>query len=116
MDNDIRKMMAGRIETIKLAVDHVRNPGERMPVAGMDMDEGPADAARRKAATDLRILEDVIAVIKVDEFVAQRLAKNEPGNRAEKNNDGERKPAIGCGAPRFCSLRFHSQPELWTGK
>ena len=76
---DIGEMMSARIQTIKLTVQHMGNPGQRMPVGGMEMGEGPDDSLDRQTARDLRILIDIVAVIKIDELVMNRLAKDQPG-------------------------------------
>src|SRR5882724_2123936 len=116
MNEDVGEMMAGWIEAVELRIHHVRNPGERMPVAGMDMAERPPDSIPTEPAIDPRVFEDVIAVVEIDEVVAERLSEDEPDECPEKDNNAERQPAIAGGNNRFCLVQVHAQPELWTGK
>ena len=101
-------MMAGGIETVKLAIHHVRNPGERMPVAGMDMSERPHDSIPTEPVIYSRILEDVIAVVEIYEFVAERLSEDQPDKRSENADDGERQPAIPSGPNGLCLVHVHA--------
>ena len=48
--------MTGRMEPVELAVHHVREPRERMPVARVRVREGPGDAVQREAGDDGEIV------------------------------------------------------------
>ncbi len=54
-------------ESEELAVHHVRDPRQRMPVGGVLRRECPADAAPAQTGNDFRILVDVVPVVEVDE-------------------------------------------------
>ena len=65
-----------------------------MPVVGVGLGERPGDSFDRQAPGDLGVLEDILAVIKIYELVAKRLAEDQPGDRSEENTDAEDHPAI----------------------
>jgi len=48
-------------------VDHVREPGERVPIAGVEGGEGPGHAVEREPARDVRIAGDVLLVVEAQE-------------------------------------------------
>ena len=56
-------MMPAGVEAEHLAVGHVREPGERMPVARVKGRERPLDPGPRQAVLNERIFGDVIVVI-----------------------------------------------------
>ena len=68
-------MMAAGVEPIKLAIKHVRDGGERMPIAGMHMGKGPGNSMKGEATLDDGIFVDVGIVIVIEESVPQSLAK-----------------------------------------
>ena len=43
VEHETGQMMARRVCAEDLAIEHVRNPGERMPIAAVDLREGPGD-------------------------------------------------------------------------
>jgi hypothetical protein len=46
MKQNVGQMMAPRLEPVQLAIQHVRDRGERVPVGGVNMGEGPLNIAR----------------------------------------------------------------------
>ena len=48
VEQDVGEMMAAGLQSVKLAVQHVGNPGQRMPVGGMDVGERPDDPLKRQ--------------------------------------------------------------------
>jgi hypothetical protein len=52
VEEQVRQMMSPRLEAEELAIQHVRNGGERMPVTRMNMGESPLNPARRKTIGD----------------------------------------------------------------
>jgi hypothetical protein len=61
--------MASGIQTIELAIQHVRNPGQRMPVRGIRVRKGPNHSRPREARLNMRICRDVCRVIEIDEIM-----------------------------------------------
>ena len=87
MEQDIGKVVAGGIQSIKLAVQHMGNPGQGMPVGASNVGEGPAEAFPSQPFLDDRILIDIMLVVIVDKRVVQRLTEHEPDDRRQKDND-----------------------------
>ena len=56
------------IDAEELAVGHVGEPGERMPIAGVLVDERPGDAGAGETVGDVAVFVDVIVVIVDDEI------------------------------------------------
>ena len=87
-------MMSGGIQSIKLAVQHVGKPGQRVPVGGMDMGKCPDDPLERQALGDHRIIIHVILVVVVNKLVSQRLAENGKRDRGQHKAKGRHRPAL----------------------
>ena len=62
-------MMATRSQTEELAIHHVREPGEWMPVGGFKTGQRPLDAFPRQAALDVGVFGYVELIIVIDEVV-----------------------------------------------
>ncbi len=123
VEQHIRQVMSGRIQPVKLAIQHMRKPGERMPIGRMQMGKGPDDASSRQTARDVRILKDVIAVIKIDELMMNRLAEDHPGDCGQKKADPEDHPAVVPASAfprddlglRFCLHSISRRPRSCEG-
>ena len=85
----VGQMMAAGLQAIKLAVQHVREPGQRMPVAGVVRGERPGDSLAGQAPADVPVLVDVIVVVEVDEVVAGRLAEDGDHRQQQQAADGQ---------------------------
>ena len=75
-------MVPERVEPKKFTVQHVRQPGQGMPItcATMGGGKGPYDRLAADATVDMLILSDVDIVIIVDEaIVTDRLKSNNSG-------------------------------------
>ena len=94
VEEDIGEMMPAGMQPIKLAVQHVRNPGQRMPVGGVDMGKCPDDPLERQTPGNFRVFIYVKVVVVVDKLVTQCLAENHPNNRRQKNADPGDQPAV----------------------
>jgi hypothetical protein len=81
---DIREMMSAGIEPKELAVEHVRNCRQRMPVPRVAVPERPNDSGQCEAAGYDRVFIDVDVVVEVNEFVAKRLPENQPRDCDQK--------------------------------
>ena len=68
--------------------------GERVPVEGDRMSEGPFNADQAKSAADGRIFIDVRVVVVIDELEMEGLAKDDPDQEREAEADGDDKPPI----------------------
>src|SRR5437773_2031746 len=63
MKKYVSKMMPACLQPIELAVQHVCDCRQRMPVLSMDMTECPGNTSHVKAAGDFRILINITRVI-----------------------------------------------------
>src|SRR5262249_2268098 len=79
----VDQMMTRRLHTEKLAIQHMRNPCQRMPIRRVSRTKRPDDIGPGQSCDDVRVLEDVIAVVNVDEVmpddwqVAEKCQKTE---------------------------------------
>ena len=94
VEQDIGQMMAAGAQSVKLAVQHMGNPGQRMPVGGMDVGERPDDPLERQSPGDFRVIIHVIVVVVIDKVVPQRLPENGKRDRRQKKADAGDRPAV----------------------
>ena len=69
MKDQIGDVVAGRVQPVELAVCGVREPGQRMPIAGVSACKSPFYRRPSKTTLDKRILVNVKLVVKIDELV-----------------------------------------------
>ena len=62
-------MMSSRFSAEELPVEHVRHPGDGMPVGGVGIEGRPSDALACEPVLDVLVGEDVFGVVVVDEIV-----------------------------------------------
>ena len=55
-----------------------------MPVGGMNVCECPTDPSRAQAASYVRLIVNVFAIVVVNEIVMESLSKGDPGYRREE--------------------------------
>src|SRR5436190_6418441 len=100
-------MMIARLLSVKATIQHVRNRRKRMPVGSMHMCEGPSNPLEGETVRDLRIFENVLKVVQVDEVVPKGLAEDDPDNcHKDRADDASydpftisgRRKAVGCAA------------------
>ena len=77
--------MTTRIQTEELAVDHVCDPRERVPVRGVKRGERPTKSREGNSAIHHRIFFDVRIVIESDELMADHLRINTKRDCCETN-------------------------------
>ena len=65
------EMMLGGGGAKKLAIQHVRKPGEGMPIAGVKT-KGPDQSMPRQTRLDTGVFRDVLLVIKTNEIMPKR--------------------------------------------
>ncbi len=87
MDERVHEQVRAGVQPEELAVNHMRQPGERMPVGGVKGGEGPGNPFQRQAADDHRVVPDVEIVIEVDELMTDHLrVDRESGDRQRERN------------------------------
>ncbi len=102
VQNHVDRMRPARSDTEELAIQHMREPGERMPVGLVKRRESPADTLPAQTAPDLGVVEDVARIIQADEVVLA----HRPVERRHECNEGQAHPQR-----RIASL----QPEILRG-
>src|SRR5437870_2234465 len=91
MQQHISEVMTAGFEPEQLAVEHVRNRRERMPVPRMRMGKRGEYAVYRKASGDGGVLIHVQVIVEIDEIVPQSLTKNQPGDCNQSETDIKRR-------------------------
>lgn len=97
-------MMTAGVESVELAIQHVRKRRERMPVVGMAVGKGPADSCGGKPRRHQRSFSDIGVVIEVYELVAEGLAEDQPCDCGEQDADPGNHPAV----------VWNSRPTFWV--
>ena len=87
MKDKISDVMAGRVGAEKLPVQHMRNPGQRMPVAGITRCKGPCDAFECYAGLDVWIFINVNRVVKINKIIGIDLAINCRGDHRQSQTN-----------------------------
>ena len=96
VQQDIGQMVsAGMIQPVELAVQHVREPSQRVPVGGMELRKGPCNSLRGETSGHVWIAVYVLVVVTIDELMAERLAEDQGHRQQEEAADGEDGPAAG---------------------
>src|SRR4030095_11473149 len=94
VQKNICEMMSGRLQTVQLTIQHVRNDRERMPVTTYSVRKGPKHALRRKPCGDLSVLVNILWVVVGDELVRYGLTENQPGDPGENSTNPESPPQL----------------------
>jgi hypothetical protein len=84
--------MPACVQSVQLAVDHVCDCRQRMPVFRMDVSECPNNVRDVDTARDPGVLIDVAGIIVVNEIVPERLTENGPRKHCQGNADAESLP------------------------
>ena len=77
MQDQVRRMMAGRVRPVALNIQHVRQPRQRVPIRRVKRGEGPANAGRRDALLNVGIMSDVHVVVEEHKVVAHDRPEHE---------------------------------------
>ena len=88
-------MVPARVEAEELDVEHVREPGERVPVRGVTLENAQRSAAGESPRAG-GVAGDVRQVVEEDELVPDRRHEDPEGERGQ--GDGHEPPAV---APRL---------------
>ena len=90
VQQDIGQVMPACPATVTLPVEHVGQRGERVPVAGMEMSEGPDHGVGRPSPRDVAVIVNVEAIIVIDESIPERLAEDSGHGQYDATADGPR--------------------------
>lgn len=87
MQEDAGQMVSAGVSAEKGNVQHVRHPGQGMPIAEMDGGQCPPNVVRRKPFQHSRIFIDVIGVVEIDEIESDGLAIDASDQRHQEKTD-----------------------------
>src|SRR5205814_8162533 len=76
MNQRVDQQMTACVHAKELAINHVRNPSERMPVCRMKRSERPGESPERNTAMYDWIFVDIRGVIESDELMSDHLRAN----------------------------------------
>src|SRR5437870_11779539 len=85
--------MGAGLKTIQLAVKHVRDRRQRMPIHRMNMGKCPGYTANGKAVGYVGIFVNVTWVIIVNKVVLEQLSKDNRREHGQTNANAETQPA-----------------------
>ena len=88
VEQHVDEMMRAGIGAEQFAIQHVREPGERMPVRRVETRERPAEAVPRQAGQHGMIFGDVFLVVEIHEAVMHdRQINHQRGEREQQGDE-----------------------------
>ena len=93
-------MVAAGVQSVKLIVEDVGKPRQRMPVARVAFCECPDDPLGGRVMGDMRVFVDILVVVKIDEIVIDCLAEDYGNRQHEKTANGPCRVDISAAGPR----------------
>ncbi len=90
MEEHIREVMSTGVEPEQLAIEHMRNTRQGMPVSRMKMGKYTNHTIECDALDDARILININVVIEIDEIVPECLPKDQPSDCDQSEADAKR--------------------------
>ncbi len=85
-------MVRARAQPEELAVQHVRQPRERVPVAGVAGGEGPGEPRASEAGAHVGVAAHVVGVVVAHEAVAGHLRVHRECGDGEEHGDSALRP------------------------
>src|ERR1043166_1899818 len=85
MEEHAGEMMPARLQPEQLTVEHVRERGQRMPVARVRVRKRPDHIAEAQSSAHDRVLVDVNVIVEVNEIMPKRLPEHDPRDRNQRN-------------------------------
>ena len=89
MEQKIDKVMAERPQAKELDIQHMREPGQWMPIAGVASLESPKEIVPGQSAVHMRIHRDVAVVVQVGEAGVKDRPINEKRAGTKEHAHGE---------------------------
>ena len=109
VQEDIREMISPGLGAIQLAIQHVGDPGQRIPLLGHGRGKRPDNALRGEAAGNVGVVGNQLGVVVVDEFVRDRLGENQRDRQEQARADDRDDRRMGSGTMYPWSAR-----RRWT--
>ena len=114
----IGEMMSPGVQSKQLDVEHVRQRGQRIPLAVGPLGKGPADGLGGQPLGDVAVFVDKTVVIVIQQDVTERLAIDQPDRREQQPAHAPSIPGVGS-LPRivgrtdwFCWIHGFSSSAL----
>ena len=92
MEQHISQMMSAGFEPEKLAVQHVGNRGQRIPVPDLAMGKSVGHPGEGQALGDFRILKDINVIVVIDELEPNGAAEDDPDKSGKEDADAADQP------------------------
>src|SRR5437879_1668976 len=77
------QMMACSMQTINLAIEHVREPRQRVPVAGIKSGKSPGNASPTQACLNTAILRYILLIVIIQKFMVPALPEHGQGDQPQ---------------------------------
>src|ERR1700722_20274414 len=90
MEEEVDEMMGPCVQAKKLAIGLMRNPGERMPVAGVKRRESPWEIRPIQSIFYKGIIRDIVRVVEVDEVIPPGRQKHQQRGKCQQQGDKAR--------------------------
>jgi hypothetical protein len=84
VNDDATEMMQTRVYADQLAIEHVRQGGDGMPVGGMKVSEGPCDVGEAQPANHVTGAINVVVIIVTHPIEVRGLPKDNPDQRGKR--------------------------------
>ena len=113
VESEVGEMMSGRLQSVELGIQHVREPGDRMPVGRVAGAESPVQAIEREAGLHPGIPGYVGGVVQGDEIAP---GDGPPGERSEQAQQQTEQKLLLPGLElhcRGCPVRACSSCRAW---
>ncbi len=92
VEQQVVEMVAHGVQAIECDVQHVGDPCQWMPVAGVDGDKGPSDIFNVQSPVDVGIFSNIIRVVKVGKIMVLYLPVNRQGDGGQEQADKDLEP------------------------
>ena len=87
MEQQVHQVVGARPQPEKLAIEHVGEPRQRLPVGGQRGGECPSDGLRVESLPDERVVDDGSGIVEHDEIVPNNGAEGRNGQPNEQGVD-----------------------------
>ena len=89
MEEHVYRVMRPGIQAEHLHIHHMRHPGEWMPIALETRGERPSHVIEGQTATNVRVFDDVLEVVVVDERILMNGPVDDGGAQREHKTNEE---------------------------
>jgi len=87
MKEQVAEVMSHGIEVVELAVKHMGQPSERVPVGCMGGGKGPNKTLAGKPSLNVRIFANVLCVVEMDKVMICHLPENNQDSQDQQKTD-----------------------------